>query len=207
MPAARALPVKVNLGRHLQMTFVGSSAGSPGADRPASAAPRALLEGDEALERFRPLFEPQGVIVAGVSKHPGKFGFAAFHNLLRFGYRGDVFPVSRDGGEILGRRAYRDVTEVPRNRADLVFVCTPSTVNAQLLQACHEAGVRAAFVASGCYRETGAEGEVRERDLVKTADELGLVLAGPNGQGLISTSLSMCAQIVPPYPPRDLSPS
>jgi len=26
------------------------------------------------------------------SSHPGKFGFAAFHNLLRFGFRGAVYP-------------------------------------------------------------------------------------------------------------------
>ena len=33
------------------------------------------------------------------------------------------------------------------------------------------------------------------------ADELGILLAGPNGQGVISTPSSMCAQIVAPYPP------
>ena len=40
------------------------------------------------LERFRPLFHPRGIIVAGVSSHPGKFGFVTFHNLLRFDFRG-----------------------------------------------------------------------------------------------------------------------
>jgi len=169
--------------------------------RVAPVAPRPLLAGREALDHFQPLFCPRGVIVAGVSKHPGKFGLVAFHHLLRFAYQGDVFPVSRDGGEVLGKRTYGDVAEVPRNRADLVFVCTPSAVNVPLLRACHEAGVRAAFVASGGYSETGALGEAHQRELVETADELGLVLAGPNGQGLVSTSVSMCAQIVPPYPP------
>ncbi len=33
------------------------------------------------------------------------------------------------------------------------------------------------------------------------ADELGMLLIGPNGQGVISTPASMCAQIVAPYPP------
>ena len=33
------------------------------------------------------------------------------------------------------------------------------------------------------------------------ADALGLVLAGPNGQGLISTGASLCCQMVAPYPP------
>src|SRR6185436_5414264 len=45
------------------------------------------------------------------------------------------------------------------------------------------------------------EGRAREHELVRTADELGILLAGPNGQGVISTGASMCAQIVAPYPP------
>src|SRR5207244_5454830 len=41
-----------------------------------------------------------------------------------------------------------------------------------------------------------------ELDLVALAEELGLLLAGPNGQGVVSTPASLCAQIVAPYPPR-----
>ena len=33
------------------------------------------------------------------------------------------------------------------------------------------------------------------------ARELGILLAGPNGQGIVSTPSSLCAQIVAPYPP------
>jgi acyl-CoA synthetase (NDP forming) len=36
---------------------------------------------------------------------------------------------------------------------------------------------------------------------VALADELGILLAGPNGQGVVSTPSSLCAQIVAPYPP------
>ena len=157
---------------------------------------------DAALrERFQPLFNPRGIIVAGVSSHPGKFGFVAFHNLRRYGYRGTLFPVNRDGAEVLGGPTLRDVGDVPEGAADLVFVCTPNSVNASLLRSCAARGVRAAFVASGGYAEADDAGKALERELVATADEVGIVLAGPNGQGLISTSESMCAQIVAPYPP------
>ena len=164
----------------------------PRAGRPTDA---------DVCERFRPLFHPRGIIVAGASSHPGKFGFVALHNLLRFGYAGELFPVSRGGGEVLGRTVLTGVGDVPRGAADLVFVCTPAAANAQLLQDCAAAGVRAAFVASGGYGEAGEAGKVLERELVAAADELGVLLAGPNGQGVISTPASMCAQIVAPYPP------
>ena len=37
--------------------------------------------------RFSALFDPKGVIVAGVSNHPAKFGFVTLHNILASGYR------------------------------------------------------------------------------------------------------------------------
>lgn len=166
-----------------------------------TAAPRAPLSDEALVERFRPLFHPRGVVVAGASTHPGKFGFVALHNLRAFGYRGELFPVNREGAEILGQPSLRDVAEVPAGRADLVFVCTPAAANVELLRACAKVGVRAAFVASGGYREAGPEGRAREDELVATANQLGIVMAGPNGQGVISTPVSMCAQIVAPYPP------
>ena len=171
-----------------------------GAERPAPP-PRAQRTAEELLERFRPLFHPRGVVVAGASTHPGKFGFVALHNLLRFGYDGEVFAVNREGAEVLGLRGYRDVREIPQGRADLVFVCTPAQANLELLRACAERGVRAAFVASGGYAEAGPQGAEAERELVRLADSLGMLVAGPNGQGVISTARSMCAQIVAPYPP------
>jgi len=54
----------------------------------APSRPRRLAAGAEILERFAPLFHPRGIVVAGVSTHPGKFGFVSFHNLLRFGFEG-----------------------------------------------------------------------------------------------------------------------
>src|SRR6185503_5590313 len=168
---------------------------------PAVAAPRRLATDDEIRTRFAPLFHPRGIVVAGASSHPGKFGFAAFHNLLRFGYRGALFPVNRDGTEVLGRPTLQDVSQVPDGAADLAFVCTPAPANAAVLRACAARGVRAAFVASGGYAESDADGARREAELVETADACGMLLAGPNGQGLISTPESMCAQIVAPYPP------
>ena len=170
-------------------------------ERPAFPKAPAVRSDAEVLERFRPLFHPRGVVVAGASTHPGKFGFVALHNLLRFGYRGEIFPLSRDGAEVLGRRTLTDPAEIPEGRADLVFVCTPSQANLELLRACAARGVRAAFVASAGYGEAGEDGRAKERELAQVASEIGLLLAGPNGQGVISTADSMCAQIVAPYPP------
>jgi acetyltransferase len=171
-----------------------------GEPAPAAAVPDAPRDA-AVLERFRPLFHPRGVVVAGASSHPAKFGFVTLHNLRRFGFQGEVFPVNREGTEVLGAPTLRDAAEVPEGAADLVFVCTPNKANVELLRTCAAKGVRAAFVTSAGYGEAGEEGRALQRELVEVADELGIVMAGPNGQGVISTPRSMCAQIVAPYPP------
>ncbi len=150
---------------------------------------------------FEALFAPRGVIVAGASTHPGKFGFVALHNILRNGYPGKVFATNREGGEVLGVPCATSIDDLPDGEADLVFVCTPAGANPDLLRACAKKGVRAAFVTSAGYGEAGEEGRRAEADLVALAGELGMLLAGPNGQGVVSTPASLCAQIVAPYPP------
>jgi acetyltransferase len=164
---------------------------------PASAP----VLGADRSEGFRALFEPRGVAVAGASSHPGKFGFVALHNILRHDFPGPVFAISLSGEEVLGLQTLPSADELPDGGADLVVVCTPAAANVELLRACAARGVKAAFVTTAGYGEAGAEGERAEAELRDVAQELGVLLAGPNGQGLISTPASLCAQIVAPYPP------
>jgi acetyltransferase len=153
-------------------------------------------------EQFEALFDPRGVLVAGASTHPGKFGFVSLHNILAGGYKGGVYGTNLKGEEVLGIQTVADIAQLPDDAIDLVFVCTPAAANADLLRACAAKGVRAAFLTSAGYGEAGDEGRAAERELVALADQLGILLAGPNGQGVVSTPAKLCAQIVAPYPPE-----
>ena len=152
--------------------------------------------------KFRALFEPKGVLVTGASTHPGKFGFVSLHNILANGYAGAVHGTNLSGEEVLGVQTVADIDQLPHGEVDLVFVCTPASANPDLLRACARKGIKAAFLTSAGYGEAGEEGRRLESELVALADELGILLAGPNGQGVVSTPASLCAQIVAPYPPR-----
>ncbi|MGA0330568.1 MAG: acetate--CoA ligase family protein, partial [Ilumatobacteraceae bacterium] len=146
--------------------------------------------------QFAALFEPRGVLVTGASTHPGKFGFVSLHNLLASGYEGAVFGTNLQGEEVLGVRTVADIDALPDGAIDLVFVCTPAAANPALLRACARKGVRAAFLTSAGYGEAGEEGRRAEAELVALADELGILLAGPNGQGGVSPPAKLCAQLV-----------
>ena len=165
------------------------------------AEPLAAVRQRPSDEQFMALFQPKGVLVTGASTHPGKFGFVSLHNILAGGYSGRVYGTNLHGEEVLGVRTVADIEQLPDGAIDLVFVCTPASANPALLRACAAKGVKAAFLTSAGYGEAGDEGRVAEAELVALADELGILLAGPNGQGVVSTPAHLCAQIVAPYPP------
>ncbi len=165
------------------------------------AAPLAAVRQRPTDEQFRALFEPRGVLVTGASTHPGKFGFVSLHNILASGYAGGVYGTNLQGEEVLGVRTVAHIDALPAGAIDLVFVCTPASANPALLRACAAKGVKAAFLTSAGYGEAGDEGRKAEAELVALADELGILLAGPNGQGVVSTPANLCAQIVAPFPP------
>lgn len=152
-------------------------------------------------EHFRALFEPRGVLVTGASSHPGKFGFVSMHNILASGYEGRLFGTNLSGENVLGIDTITSVSDMPADAADMVFVCTPAKANPQLLKDCAAKGVKAAFLTSAGYGEAGEEGRALEDELITLANDLGILLAGPNGQGVVSTPSNLCAQIVAPYPP------
>ncbi len=166
-----------------------------------SAAMLAATSTRPADERFSALFEPSGVVVAGASTHPGKFGFVSLHNLLVAGFPGRIAATNRDGATVLGIECVPTLDDLPAGSADLVFVCTPKSAVPEVLRQAAAIGVRAAFLASAGYGEAGEEGRREQADLVALCEELGILLIGPNGQGVVSTPASLCAQIVAPYPP------
>ncbi|MEP6661702.1 MAG: CoA-binding protein [Acidimicrobiales bacterium] len=156
---------------------------------------------DLTKRHFDALFDPRGIVVAGASSHPGKFGFVAFHNILRAGFRSRVFGTNLEGESVLGIDTVTSIDDLPDGAADLVFVCTPNSANVDVLRACARKGIKAAFITSGGYAEAGPSGRAEEEKLVELGRELDMLIAGPNGQGLVSTPSHLCAQIVAPYPP------
>ena len=156
----------------------------------------------QPAERFRALFEPRGIVVAGAATHPGKFGFVAYHNLRAAGYKGALYGTNLAGEQVLGETTYASLDDIPDAELDLVFLGVPAKATADVLRQAADRGITAAFCASAGYGEIDESGRSHQDELAELADSLGILFAGPNGQGVISTPVDMCAQIVAPMPPR-----
>jgi acyl-CoA synthetase (NDP forming) len=153
-------------------------------------------------KHFNALFNPRAIVVIGASSHPGKFGFVSLHNALANQFAGGIYATNLQQEIILGVQTVSDLSELPIGEIDLAFFCTPASSNEDLLKQCAQLGISSAFIASAGYRESGETGEIAEASLLSLANSLGMLIAGPNGQGVVSTPASLCLQIVAPYPPR-----
>ena len=151
---------------------------------------------------YEALFAPRGVVVVGASTHPGKFGFVSLHNILVNGYLGKVFATHLERATVLDIDCFDAIDSLPDDSVDLAFICTPASTNADILRACAKKGIKAAYITSAGYADLDANGLRAQIELSNLANELEILLVGPNGQGLISTPHKLCAQIVGPYPPQ-----
>ncbi|MFB6099798.1 MAG: CoA-binding protein, partial [Candidatus Nanohalobium sp.] len=139
------------------------------------------------------LFKPEKVAVIGASREEGKTGHEIFENLLH-GFEGEVYPVNPNADEIEGLEAHDDV----QDGTELVVIAVPGKIVPNVIEDAGEKGVKAAIVVSAGFSEAG--NEELEEEVLKTAEEYGIDLLGPNVLGLINTENSMNASFASKMP-------
>ncbi len=153
---------------------------------------------DSKLNHF---FRPHGIAVVGASRDPQKLGHGVVRNLIQHGYDGPIYPINPHANEILERKAYPHVMDVP-DPLDLAVIAVPAHKVADELERCGQRGVPAAIIISGGFREIGPEGAAREQTIKRIARQYGIRLLGPNGIGSIDTHTPLNTTFVKGMPTR-----
>ncbi|MFI0774503.1 acetate--CoA ligase family protein [Streptomyces sp. NPDC021212] len=151
---------------------------------------------EEILGAMGRLMRPRSVAVVGASNEPGKIGNSVMRNLIDGGFPGEIHPVNPKADDILGRKAYASVTDVPGEVDVAVFAIPAKFVPAALEEVGRKGIPNAVLIPSG-FAETG-EHELQER-IVAIAEEHGVRLLGPNIYGYYSTWQDLCATFCTPY--------
>ncbi len=141
------------------------------------------------------LFCTESIVVVGVSESTDNLGKNVVANLVNFGYRGKIYAVGPRGGEVFGHRVYRSITELP-GKAELAVILTPARSVHDILAQCGEKGTRWAVIESAGFRERGTEGEILEREIVKTSKRFGIRFVGPNCIGIVNTANGLYAPFI-----------
>jgi len=152
------------------------------------------------LGLFKNFFEPESIAVVGASNVPGKWGFILPLNLVIGGYKGRMYYVNPKERYIQGYRAVPSIEALPE-AVDLMVVTVPASQVPKLMQDAAKKGVKTVLVISSGFSETGPEGRKLEDQLVKIANDAGILMAGPNTMGICSPPFhlfAMGAWVQPP---------
>ncbi|MFE4608289.1 acetate--CoA ligase family protein [Streptomyces niveus] len=151
---------------------------------------------EEILTSMRRLMEPRSVAVIGASNEDGKIGNSVMRNLIDGGFAGEIYPVNPKADDILGRKAYKSVMDVPGEPDVAIFAIPAKFVAGALAEVGRKNIPNAVLIPSG-FAETG-EHELQQ-EIVTIAEENGIRLLGPNIYGYYSTWQDLCATFCTPY--------
>lgn len=135
---------------------------------------------DGDLTRF---FKPRSLAIVGASNDLVKPGGRLMDYALRYSKGIEIYPVNPNRPEVMGKRAYPALTDIP-GEVDVACIAVPQTGVLQSVKDCGTKGVKYAIVFTSGFAELG--NKEAERALVESARGGGTRLLGPNCQGAIS---------------------
>jgi len=168
---------------------------------------RVVLDFKPPLARYRPsqeeivrqmsrIMKPDAVAVIGASSETGKIGNSIMKNLINGGYQGAIYPIHPNATEIMGKKAYKSVKDVP-GVIDVAVFAIPAKFVAQALVECGEKKIPGAVLIPSGFAETG--NVAGQEEIVAVGRKYGVRLMGPNIYGFYYTPKHLCATFCTAY--------
>jgi len=168
---------------------------------------RIVVDFNQKPARYRPaeadvvksmnrIMQPKAVAVIGASDEAGKIGNSVMKNLINGGYKGEIHPIHPKAAEIMGRKAYKSVKDVPGEIDTAVFAIPAKLVAGALIE-CGEKKIAGAILIPSGFAETGNhEGQ---DELVEIGRKYNIRMMGPNIYGFYYTPANLCATFCTAY--------
>src|SRR6266567_460738 len=148
---------------------------------------------------LRPLLSPESVAIVGASGDDHSLRGRLTHYLIEHGFPGRVYPVTRSQKEVLGHKAYGAIADLPE-APELAVILVPAAHVVAAIEQCGARGIPAAVViSSGFAEEKSDEAAARDKALRDIAKRTGMVIAGPNSEGLVNPLRPLVATFSPVF--------
>ena len=145
------------------------------------------------------IFKPKSVAIVGASDEEGSVGYALVQNLTEHDYKGEVFLVNIRKKEILGRKAYAKLEDIP-GEVDLAIIATPAKTVPGIVEDCGKSGIKGVIIVSAGFKEVGQEGRLLEEEIKRLRGKYDLRIIGPNCLGIIRPDVGLNATFLDKYP-------
>ena len=148
------------------------------------------------VRQMNRIMRPDAVAVIGASSEEGKIGNSVMKNLINGGYKGAIYPINPTAGEIMGKKAYKSVKDVP-GAIDVAVFAIPAKFCAAALTEVGEKKIPGAVLIPSGFAETG--NMAGQEELVAIARKYDVRLMGPNIYGFYYTWKNLCATFCTAY--------
>jgi acetyl coenzyme A synthetase (ADP forming)-like protein len=162
----------------------------------APPPPRPRPNHDDIVRQMNRIMKPKSVAVIGASAETGKIGNSVMKNLINGGYKGEIYPIHPKADEIMGKKVYKSVKDVP-GEVDIAVFAIPANFVAAALTECGEKKVVGAILIPSGYAETG---NIKGQEEIQAiGQKYGIRLMGPNIYGFYYTPANLCATFCTAY--------
>jgi acetyl coenzyme A synthetase (ADP forming)-like protein len=162
----------------------------------APKPPRPRPNHDDIVRQMNRIMKPKAVAVIGASAENGKIGNSVMKNLINGGYKGEIYPIHPKADEIMGKKVYKSVKDIPGD-VDIAVFAIPASLVAGALIECGEKKVVGAILIPSGYAETG---NVKGQEEIQAiGQKYGIRLMGPNIYGFYYTPANLCATFCTAY--------
>ena len=151
---------------------------------------------EEILASMTRIMKPASIAVIGASDQAGKIGNSVMKNLVNGGFAGEIHPINPKAAEILDRKAYPSITDVPGD-VDVAIFAIPAKFVPAALEEAGAKGVAGAILIPSGFGETGNI-ELQD-EVVAIARKHGTRVLGPNIYGYYYTPENLSATFCTPY--------
>lgn len=132
------------------------------------------------------LLRPRSIAIVGVTDKPGTYGLRSATNIVNSAIGEHVYYVNPKRDELLGRKCYHSISEIPE-AIDCAVLCVPKKAVCSCIEEAGACGVKAAVVfASGFSEEQSSEGRALESELAAIAKKYDMAIGGPNTSGIVN---------------------
>ena len=110
----------------------------------AAHAPATWSPGPDAshiVQRIHAMLHPRNIVLVGATDKPGNYAERIWNNLIKYQYRGGLFPVNAKRETIWGVPCYKDFASLPE-KPDHVLVLVPARFAVQVIRDAAAAGAR-----------------------------------------------------------------
>ncbi len=130
------------------------------------------------------MFRPRSVAVIGASEDPEKLSGQPVRNLLKTGYRGEIYAVNPRVESVSGIRAYESLSQI-EEPVDVAIICLPGDLAVEAAEECAEKRIPVAILASSGFAEVGTpEGRDLQERLARIGESGVTRIVGPNCNGI-----------------------